>query len=426
MLQRLRELLREAPLLSFILVIWFLTAVIAIAGRGHGYRNYSTKHGMLPGASVVMRGIHDHVAPWTDVSGGTAGEGQDAADEDEDETPDPAAADSPDPAKAEAGEQDGAEARQDAAGRDEAGKESGTAAQNDAAAENDQAARNDAAAEKEASGQEDADKKADGGQQADAGEEKTPPMQIPETSCSKVVPARDYGAADDQYLSPDDTVYNDDKEGLFAPNGVYYSLQPVDDSYFSDALFIGDSRTVGLLEYGGMEESTSFLARESTSVYDLLDNSKMDYTPLGKKKTEKRMKDLLKKNTFKKIYLSVGINELGIPDTKDYYEAYRKVIKTINELQPGAVIYIQGIMHVSEEKSRKDHVFNNTAIVQRNQAIATLANGRNIFYIDMNGEVCDEDGNLKKDLTGDGIHLKASACDLWHKFLKEHAVVVPD
>ena len=30
-------------------------------------------------------------------------------------------------------------------------------------------------------------------------------MQIPETSCSKVVPARDYGAADDQYLSPDDT-----------------------------------------------------------------------------------------------------------------------------------------------------------------------------------------------------------------------------
>ena len=402
MLQRLRELLREAPLLSLILVIWFLTAVIAIAGRGHGYRNYSTKHGMLPGVSVVMRGIHDHVAPWTDVSGGTAGEGQDAADEDEDETPDPAAADSPDPAKAEAGEQDGAEARQDAAGRDEAGKESGTAAQNDAAAENDQAARNDAAAEKEASAQAEADKKEDGGQQADAGEEKTPPMQIPETSCSKVVPARDYGAADDQ------------------------CLQPVDDSYFSDALFIGDSRTVGLLEYGGMEESTSFLARESTSVYDLLDNSKMDYTPLGKKKTEKRMKDLLKKTTFKKIYLSVGINELGIPDTRDYYEAYRKVIEKINELQPGAVIYIQGIMHVSEEKSRKDHVFNNTAIVQRNQAIATLANGRNIFYIDMNGEVCDEDGNLKKDLTGDGIHLKASACDLWHKFLKEHAVVVPD
>ena len=31
MLQRLRELLREAPLLSLILVIWFLTAVIAIA-----------------------------------------------------------------------------------------------------------------------------------------------------------------------------------------------------------------------------------------------------------------------------------------------------------------------------------------------------------------------------------------------------------
>ena len=60
-----------------------------------------------------------------------------------------------------------------------------------------------------------------------------------------------------------------------------------------------------------------------------------------------------------------------------------------------------------------------------NQAIATLANGRNIFYIDMNTDLCDEDGNLKKELTGDGIHLKASACELWHKFLCKNAIVLP-
>ena len=152
----------------------------------------------------------------------------------------------------------------------------------------------------------------------------------------------------------------------------------------------------------------------------------MIYSPKGKPATERTLKDLLSKATFRKIYISVGVNELGIPDTEDYYDEFRRVVKKINKLQPEAVIYIQGIMHVSKDLSKKDPVFNNTAIVQRNTAISTLANGRNIFYIDMNSELCDEDGNLVEDLTGDGIHLKASACELWHEFLKKNAAAIPD
>jgi hypothetical protein len=43
----------------------------------------------------------------------------------------------------------------------------------------------------------------------------------------------------------------------------------------------------------------------------------------------------------------------------------------------------------------------------------------------MNADLCDENGDLKQELTGDGIHLKASACELWHKFLRKNAVVIP-
>ena len=251
-------------------------------------------------------------------------------------------------------------------------------------------------------------------------------MEIPASSCSKVVSAKDYGVADESYLSPDDTVYNTDKEGLFAPNGTYYSLQEVDDSYFADALMIGDSRTVGLYEYGDMANVTSFMARESASIYDLFDDDeKLDYTPKGKETTRRTLKDLLSKAKFKKIYISVGVNELGVPDTKDYYEEFRKVVTKINKLQPDALIYIQGIMHVSKNMSSTDRVYNNRAIVQRNKAIATLANGRNIFYIDMNADLCDENGDLKEEFTGDGIHLKAASCERWHKFLRKNAIVIP-
>ena len=100
-------------------------------------------------------------------------------------------------------------------------------------------------------------------------------------------------------------------------------------------------------------------------------------------------------------------------------------MELIRETQPDALIYIQGIMHVSKNMSSTDRVYNNRAIVQRNKAIATLANGRNIFYIDMNADLCDENGDLKEEFTGDGIHLKAASCERWHRFLRKNAIVIP-
>lgn len=423
MIRFLRMFFQRAPLLASILLIWFLMAVLAVAGRAGGYRNYSTQYGRLPGVSVVMRGIHDHVMPWSKAPAEDALASADV--ETVAETPGAPAQEKPEEAAEEDRDKESAAPAADpgteeASGQKEAGADAADGKEQEKEAEKQKAPEQEkAGGEKEGTAPEntgDKTEKTGGGN-----------LTIPASSCSAVVGAKDYGVADKQYLSPADTVYNTDKEGLFAPDGVYYKLQKVEDSYFADALFIGDSRTVGLFEYGGMESFTSFLARESTTIYDLLDNGeKMDYNPKGKKMTERTMKDLLSKAKFRKIYLSVGVNELGIPDTKDYYEEYRKVLETVHKLQPEAVIYIQGIMHVSKARSSKDRVFNNTAIVQRNRAIATLANGRNIFYLDMNEQLCDQNGDLKEELTGDGIHLKASACGLWHTFLKEHAAVLPD
>ena len=42
----------------------------------------------------------------------------------------------------------------------------------------------------------------------------------------------------------------------------------VDASYFDDALMIGDSRTVGLMEYGGMD-NICYFATQGMSVYNV-------------------------------------------------------------------------------------------------------------------------------------------------------------
>ena len=82
--------------------------------------------------------------------------------------------------------------------------------------------------------------------------------------------AVDYNVVNVGFLSPDDTEYNTDTEGIFAKNGIYYKLGLVDSTYFTDALFIGDSRTVGLCEYGSLKGTAAFLAKESVNVYNIL------------------------------------------------------------------------------------------------------------------------------------------------------------
>ncbi len=246
--------------------------------------------------------------------------------------------------------------------------------------------------------------------------------EMPDGVNNAVMQAVDYEVVNSSFLSPDDTVYNTDTEGIFAQNGIYYSLRAVGRAYFEDALFIGDSRTVGLCEYGSLGDTASFLAKESVSVYTVEDATLTFKTP-GEETTEGTPEEILSEYTFGKIYLSLGVNELGIGTTKAYYEKYREILEMIRRLQPDAVIYIQGIMHVSYSLSSSDSARNNTVIVQRNEAIATLANGYDIFYIDMNPYVCDEDGNLIDDLSWDGIHLKGTSYENWDRSLMDYAVV---
>ena len=104
-------------------------------------------------------------------------------------------------------------------------------------------------------------------------------------------------------------------------------------------------------------------------------------------------------------------------------EAYAASVARFRELQPNAVIFVQGIMKVAKEKSDSDAIFNNAGISERNERIAALADGIDIFYIDMNEAVCDEEGNLNAELTFDNIHLFGSKYGAWVDFLLSHGIM---
>ncbi len=117
----------------------------------------------------------------------------------------------------------------------------------------------------------------------------------------------------------------------------------------------------------------------------------------------------------------LGINECGgNPDT--WIKTYSDVIARIQASQPSAIIVIQGIMKVGAGKSASSRTINNTNITILNEKLKGLANGWNIYYLDINPAVCDENGNLTAGYSFDQVHLYAKYYKLWEDYLLSHGL----
>lgn len=194
----------------------------------------------------------------------------------------------------------------------------------------------------------------------------------------------------------------------------------VGENYFDDAVFIGDSRTVGLRDYGGLDQAT-FYATVGLNIYDMWTEK---FCEVGGKKVT--LEEALGQRQYGKIYFQIGINEMGRGNLESFMQQYEASVQKFRQLQPDAVIYVQGIMRVAKEKSDADKIFNNEGICARNERIAQLADNQTIFYIDMNEVVCDEQGNLRDDLTFDNLHLLGSKYGIWVDFLKTKGIVTQE
>lgn len=190
------------------------------------------------------------------------------------------------------------------------------------------------------------------------------------------------------------------------------------DSYFNDAAFLGDSRTLGISDYAGLE-GADFFCDNGMTIYKLLEDTGVTWQRTGEKVD---MKEILQEKSYGKIYIMLGMNELGYGDTPMYLRQYLKVIRQLQEWQPEAVIYVMANLHVSREKNNMESEFNNININDKNVAAARLADGVNVFYLDCNPLFTDEEGYLQSELTFDGVHLYAQHYDKWRTFLMEHGV----
>ena len=191
-------------------------------------------------------------------------------------------------------------------------------------------------------------------------------------------------------------------------------MYEADPSYFSDALFIGDSRTVGLCEYGNLG-SAEVVADSGMSVYKIFNEEFR--TVSGEKKL---LETVLSERKYGKIYLMLGINELGY-DFNYTVSRYEELIGRLRELQPEALIFLEGNLHITDKKSKASTEFTNENIDRFNRAVEQMADGITIFYLDVNELFDDESGNLSEEYTTDDVHILAKYYEEWAEWILKHA-----
>lgn len=214
-------------------------------------------------------------------------------------------------------------------------------------------------------------------------------------------------------------------EPASTPQPSYDWTQPVPEgesadpeTWFQDAVFIGDSRVEGLHSFSGIKGG-EFLTYTGLTIYEV-DNGK-EVIRQGDKKLP--LLEALSRKSCGKIYIALGINELGYFDADGFAETYGRVIDKLRECQPDAAIYVQAIIPVNTAKcgtNNQPYYITNEAIRSYNEALAAMAGEKKVFLLDVPQSLIDEDGEALADYSSDGVHFKKEGYVVWLEDLLRH------
>ena len=180
----------------------------------------------------------------------------------------------------------------------------------------------------------------------------------------------------------------------------------------SDAVFIGDSRTVGLQNSTTMPKATFYctvglhIDTVMTEQSITLDNGNMG-----------TVIDALAQKQFGRVFINFGTNELGWPYIDTFEDYYKQLIDKVRELQPNAAIYCEAILPLTASKDAEGDSVNNTNAKTFSDAIKETAEANGAKFLNCNPAVEDENGYLPEDASTDGIHLLGEYCIYWQNFI---------
>lgn len=193
--------------------------------------------------------------------------------------------------------------------------------------------------------------------------------------------------------------------------------EAVDDSYFDDVVFVGDSRTVGIFEFEILPNTTVF-ASLSLNVNDLSIKK-----VIGQGDKKQTVMEALEGGDYHAIYICFGFNELGYNYPEIFIKRYEKAIDQIQALHPNTPIVVSLLFHISKKHEEKQVEYeNNERIDEYNTLILEMAKRRKLPVLNIGEALEDEEGYLISDYTDDGTHINERGYSHWLHYIKTHTL----
>ena len=240
--------------------------------------------------------------------------------------------------------------------------------------------------------------------------EGTDPTQTPPSHTETTVPVTNQTTAP-QPTQPKPTEPKPSAEPTFD-----FPDDRVDDSWYDNVLFIGNSRMNGLAHYA-RAGNAHYFAKDAMTFVSVFKKELSDKDNFKNKTLEQ----LLTEHQYDKIVVVFGFNEAGAGGYKWFSTRFDQFMQKIRQWQPEAKIILNGIMPVTREliASRGDagSCWKPENLRKLNNLFKSYANGTDVFYIDCTPYFGDEEGYMFDSITNDGIHPKVKYYKVWRDWM---------
>ncbi len=223
-----------------------------------------------------------------------------------------------------------------------------------------------------------------------------------------------------------------DEHGERRTPNVHYFVpysERADASYFDDAVFIGDSVSLQLTYYNMATScfgEATFLTSGSLSAGNALwslDNPKSVHPTFRGQKVS--LADGVAMSGKKKVYLMLGVNEIGWTGPEGSIDSLKAVVDTILAKSPDVMFYMQSVTPLSYDRGS----LNMKTVNEYNALLSELCRERGWYYLDVASVFRNETGYLIPEYCSDlhdmGIHFNNEACKIWAEYLYTHIPTAP-
>ncbi|MBD5452628.1 MAG: hypothetical protein HDR25_08310 [Lachnospiraceae bacterium] len=213
-------------------------------------------------------------------------------------------------------------------------------------------------------------------------------------------------------------------------NAFLYSGIISENAFFSDAVFVGDSLTVGFEDYCRSHpdsiatDSTCFLARVSCSARVAISSNALSkhagIMPIYNGSVQYIEDSIAQMPQINKMFLCFGMNDLTGSSPQQFVLDMQTLILRILSKRPDMKVYIISIPCVVSGVNTGG--LSNSSIVSANLLLQETCMINGWGFVNLSEYLMGADGALRSEYSSDHyVHENAAAYEVWNRVLKNYA-----